>query len=65
MTVYSINLHFSVIPGYVAPFSNTLGGHSQKLLKEDAKDDVTQNGIIEKSKQLVARLNELQKLFSK
>jgi|GEM_PF-3773539 len=30
MTVYSINLHFSVIPGYVAPFSNTLGGHSQK-----------------------------------
>ena len=37
----------------------------KKLLKEDAKDDVTQNGIIEKSKQLVARLNELQKLFSK
>ena len=37
----------------------------KKLLKEDAKDDVTQNGIVEKSKQLVARLNELQKLLSK
>ena len=36
----------------------------KKLLKEDAKDDVTQNGIVEKSKQLVARLNELQKLLS-
>lgn len=37
----------------------------KKLLKEDAKDDVTQNGILEKCKQLVARLNELQKLLSK
>ena len=37
----------------------------KKLLKEDANDDVTQNGIVEKSKQLVARLNELQKLLSK
>ena len=37
----------------------------KKLLKEGAKDDAMQNGIVEKSKLLVARLNELQKLLSK
>lgn len=35
----------------------------KKLLKEDAKDDAVQNEIVEKSKQLVSRINELQRFL--
>ena len=35
----------------------------KKILKEDAKDDAAQNENVDKNKQLVARLNELQRLL--
>ena len=35
----------------------------KKILKEDAKDDAAQNENVEKSKQLVARIKELQGLL--
>lgn len=37
----------------------------KNLLKEEVRDNMTQNEIVEKSKQLVARLDELQKVLSK
>ena len=35
----------------------------KKILKEDEKDDAAQNENVEKSKQLVARIKELQGLL--